>query len=161
MSGETVTMSSSGNIIMLIYCSYEKWERRLKCGLQLKRVSYTLKDEFKCPTEAQALAATQGGPIQKRYEDNVKDVKAKVLIQIATDDVANDLIEDVELARDMKKILDREFKLGNKEYEIYFSWFSFVHNTHTFIQVNGFDNCIASHLIDSVTYRWAIGRNAS
>ena len=72
-------------------------------------MSYTLKDDFKCPTEAQALAATQGGPIQKRYEDNVK---ANILIQIATDDVANDLIEDVELARDMKKILDREFKLG-------------------------------------------------
>ncbi len=92
-------------------------ERRLKCGLELKGVSYTLKDDFKCPTEAQALAATQGGSIQKRYEDNVK---AKVLIQIATDDVANDLIEDVELARDMKKILDREFKLGNKDYDLDF-----------------------------------------
>ena len=43
-----------------------------------------------------------------------------VLIQIATDDVANDLIEDVELAREMKKILDREFKLGNKDYDLDF-----------------------------------------
>jgi len=55
MSGETVTMASPDNITMLIYngneydCSYEKWERRLKCGLQLKGVSYTLKDGFKCP----------------------------------------------------------------------------------------------------------------
>jgi len=65
MSGETVTMSSSGNITMLIYngnednCSYEKWEKRLKCGLQLKGVSCTVKDDLKCPTEAQALAGTQ------------------------------------------------------------------------------------------------------
>ena len=46
MSVETVTMSSSGNITMLIYngneddCSYEKRERRLKYVLQLKGVSY-------------------------------------------------------------------------------------------------------------------------
>ena len=39
-------MSSSGNITMLIYngneddCSNEKWERRLKCVLQLKGISY-------------------------------------------------------------------------------------------------------------------------
>ena len=52
MSRETVPMSSSDNITMLIYngneddCSYEKWKRRLKCGLQLKGVSYTLKDDF-------------------------------------------------------------------------------------------------------------------
>jgi len=94
MSGETVTMSSSDNITIVIYngnedhCSYEKWERRLKCGLQLKGVSYTLKDDFKCP----AMADTKGGSIQKRYHDNV-----------ATDDVGNDLIEDVELAREMKR----------------------------------------------------------
>ena len=43
MSGETVTKSSSGNnTSMLIYngndddCSYDKWEIRLLCGLQLK-----------------------------------------------------------------------------------------------------------------------------
>lgn len=77
-------MSSSGNITMLIYngnaddCCYEKWER-LKCGLQLKGVSYTLKDDFKCPTEAEAMSDTKGGSIKKRYDDNVK---AKVLIQI-------------------------------------------------------------------------------
>jgi len=41
------------------------------------------------------MADTKGGSIKKRYDDNVK---AKVLIQIATDDVANDLIEDMELA---------------------------------------------------------------
>jgi len=34
--------------------------------------------------------------------------------------VANDLIEDVELARDMKKILGREFKSGNKDYDLDF-----------------------------------------
>ena len=63
------------------------------------------------------MADTKGGSIPKRYDDNVK---AKVLIQIATDDFANDLIEDVELARDMIKILDREFKLGNKDYDLDF-----------------------------------------
>jgi len=46
------------------------------------------------------MADTKGGSIKKRYHDNVK---AKVLIQIATDDVGNDLIEDVELAREMKR----------------------------------------------------------
>jgi len=87
MSGETATMSSSGNITMLIYnaneddCSYVKWERRLECGLQLKGVSCTLKDYFKCPTEAQAIADSQGGSIQKRYGDSVK---AKNLIRISS-----------------------------------------------------------------------------
>ena len=118
-----MTLSSSGNITMLVFngneedCSYERWERRLKCGLELKGVSYTLKDDFVCPTEANALADKEDGPVRKLYNDNVK---AKVLIQIATDDVANDLIEDVKLAREMKKILDREFKLGNKDYDLDF-----------------------------------------
>ena len=118
-----MTLSSSGNITMLVFngneedCSYERWERRLKCGLELKGVSYTLKDDFVCPTEANALADKEDGPVRKFYNDNVK---AKVLIQIATDDVANDLIEDVKLAREMKKILDRKFKLGNKDYDLDF-----------------------------------------
>ena len=79
-------------------CSYERWERRLKCGLEVKRVSYTLKDDFLCPTEDVALADKEDGPVKKLYNDNVK---AKVFIQIATDDVANNLVEDIKLAREM------------------------------------------------------------
>ena len=120
MSGETVTLSSSGNITMSVLndneedCSYERWERRLNCSLELKGVSYTLKDDFECPTEAEALADKADGPVKKLYNDNVK---TKVLILIATDDVANDLVEDIKLATEMKKILDREFKLGNKDFD--------------------------------------------
>ena len=36
------------------------------------------------------------------------------------DDVANDLIEEVKVARDMKKILDRKSTLGNKDYDLDF-----------------------------------------
>ena len=42
--------------------------------------------------------------------------------------MANDLIEDVELATDVKKIVDREFKFGNKDYNLDFL-------------VNQFENC--------------------
>ncbi len=70
----------------------------MECGLQLKGISCTLKNGFKCPTEAQAIVDSQGGSIQERYGDGVK---AKNRIQIATDDVASDLIEDVEIARVM------------------------------------------------------------
>ena len=122
MSGETVSMSSSGNITMLIYngneedCTYDKWERRLKCGLELKDVSYVLDDDFVNPTKTEAEADVDTGkPVKKRYLDNIK---AKVLLKITTDDIANDLICDMELARDMKVKLDEEFKLGDKDYDL-------------------------------------------
>ena len=119
MSGETVSMSSSGNITMLVYngneedCTYDKWERGLKCSLELKDVtrSYVLDDDFKNPTKTEAEADVETGkPVKKRYVDNIK---AKVLIKITTDDIANDLICDMALARDMKVKLDEEFKLGD------------------------------------------------
>ena len=120
MSGETVSLSSSGNITMLVFngieedCSYDKWERRLKCGLELKDVAYVLEDDFVVPTKKEAdKDVSDGKSTKKRYEDNIK---AKVLIKIATDDIANDLICDMSCAREMKKILDHEFKLGDKDY---------------------------------------------
>ena len=51
------------------------------------------------------------------YQDNIK---AKVLIKIATDDIANDLICDMNSAKEMKKTLDTEFKLGDKDYDLDF-----------------------------------------
>ena len=120
MSGETISLSSSGNITMLVFngieedCSYDKWERRLKCGLELKDVAYVLEDDFVVPTklEADEDVSDEKKP-KKRYEDNIK---AKVLIKIATDDI--DLICDMPCARETKKILDNEFKLGDKDYDL-------------------------------------------
>ena len=129
MSGETISLSSSGNITMLVFngieedCSYDKWERRLKCGLELKDVAYVLEDDFVVPTKLEADGdVSDDKSTKKRYEDNIK---AKVLIKIATDDIANDLICDMSCAREMKKILDNEFKLGDKDYDL-------DHLTHQF-----------------------------
>ena len=123
MSGETISLSSSGNITMLVFngieedCSYDKWERRLKCWLELKDVTYIL-DDFVLPTKSEADGdGSDDKSKRKRYEDNIK---AKVLIKIATDEIANDLVCDMR-----KKILDNEFKLGDKDYDL-------DHLTHQF-----------------------------
>ena len=124
MSSETVSLSSSGNITMLVFngkeedCSYEKWERRLRCGLELKDVAYVLEDDFVCPNKREADAdKSEDKFVKKLYQDNIK---AKVLIKIATDDIANDLICDMNSAKEMKKTLDTEFKLGDKDYDLDF-----------------------------------------
>ena len=79
MSGETISLSSSGNITMLVFngieeeCSYDKWERRLKFGLELKDVAYVLEDDFVVPTKLEANEdVSDDKSTKKRYEDNIK-----------------------------------------------------------------------------------------
>ena len=78
MSGETISLSSSGNITMLVFngieeeCSYDKWERRLKCGLELKDVAYVLEDDFVVPTKLEADEDVSDDKSTKKiYEDRL------------------------------------------------------------------------------------------
>ena len=57
--GNTVSVSSSNNISMYVFngveedCTYEKYEKRIKCGLEYKELEYVLGDDFELPTDAE------------------------------------------------------------------------------------------------------------
>ena len=116
--GNTVSVSSSNNISMYIFngieedCTYEKYEKRIKCGLEYKEIEHVIEKEFKLPTEKDLA---QDPDLKKKVED---DKKARVMFKMTTEDEPNDLIEELKTAKEMKEVLDSEYKLGDKEYDL-------------------------------------------
>ena len=116
--GNMISVSSSNNISMYVFngieedCTYEKYEKRIKCGLEYKELEYVLEETFKLPTK---LELAKDPDLKKKVED---DKKARVMFKMTTEDEPNDLIEELDTAKEMKDTLDSEYKLGDKEYDL-------------------------------------------
>ena len=116
--GNTVSVSSSNNISMYVFngveedCTYEKYEKRIKCGLEYKELEYVLGDNFELPTDEELA---KDPDLKKKITD---DERARVMFKMTTEDEPNDLIEELETAKEMKGVLDSEYKLGDKEYDL-------------------------------------------
>ena len=116
--GNTISVSSSNNISMYVFngieeeCTYEKYEKRIKCGLEYKELEYVLEETFKLPTKAELA---KDPDLKKKVED---DKKARVMFKMTTEDEPNNLIEELDTAKEMKDTLDSEYKLGDKEYDL-------------------------------------------
>ena len=81
-------------------------------GLEYKELEYVLEEDFKLPTMSE-LAADED--LKKKIED---DKKARVMFKMTTEDKPNDLIEELTTAREMKEVLDSEYKLGYKGFDL-------------------------------------------